>query len=185
MCKKKWIGFVLATVFAASLSACAAEQKDSSAPPSSAGQPQAADSVPALEGETVPTVYEADERKDETEQMLQMKLGDVPVAVDWETNEAVTALQALCRDKPLTIGLSMYGGFEQVGEIGVSLPRNDTQIKATAGDIVLYAGDRLVVFYGTNSWSYTRLGHIRDLSADELEALLGGGDVTVTLTLAP
>ena len=50
MCKKKWIGFVLATVFAASLSACAAEQKDSSAPPSSAGQPQAAESVPALEG---------------------------------------------------------------------------------------------------------------------------------------
>ncbi len=58
--------------------------------------------------------------------------------------------------------MSMYGGFEQVGEIGTSLPRNDVQTTTSAGDIVLYSGNQIVIFYGNNSWAYTRLGHITD-----------------------
>ncbi|MBP5239879.1 MAG: hypothetical protein J6Z15_04770, partial [Oscillospiraceae bacterium] len=90
-------------------------------------------------------------------------------------------LRALTEKEPLTIRMSMYGGFEQVGSIGQSLPRNDVQTTTGAGDIVLYSGSQIVVFYGSNSWAYTRLGRISDKTADELAALLGNGDVTITI----
>jgi hypothetical protein len=76
----------------------------------------------------------------------------------------------------------MYGGFEQVGSIGQSLPRSDTQTTTASGDIVLYSGDQLVVFYGSNTWAYTRLGKIVDKTPEEMEELLGNGDVTITLS---
>ena len=79
--------------------------------------------------------------------------------------------------------MSMYGGFEQVGEIGTSLPRNDVQTTTSAGDIVLYSGNQIVIFYGNNSWAYTRLGHITDLSEEKLTELLGDHDVTITLEM--
>ncbi len=74
----------------------------------------------------------------------------------------------LCQDGPLTIQMSMYGGFEQVGPIGQSLPENDSRTTTQAGDIVLYVGNQIVVFYGSNSWAYTRLGHITDKSTQEM-----------------
>ena len=112
---------------------------------------------------------------------LTMKIGGTTVAVDWEENDSVKALTDLVKDRPLTIQMSMYGGFEQVGSIGTSLPRNDVQTTTRAGDIVLYSGNQIVVFYGSNSWSYTRLGHITDKSADELKSLLGNKDTTITI----
>ena len=118
---------------------------------------------------------------EETETMLQMKIGDTGVTVNWEDNESVEALKELCQDGPLTIQMSMYGGFEQVGSIGQDLPRNDSQTTTQAGDIVLYSGNQIVVFYGSNSWAYTRLGHITDQSEQELAELLGNGDVTITI----
>ena len=97
--------------------------------------------------------------------------------VEWEENESVEALKGLC---PLTIKMSMYGGFEQVGSIGSSITRDDEQITTDYGDIVLYSGNQIVVFYGSNSWAYTRLGHI-DMTKEELTGLLGNGDVEITL----
>ena len=82
---------------------------------------------------------------------------------------------------PLTIKMSMYGGFEQVGSIGHSLIRNDTPTTTQYGDIVLYSGDKIVIFYGSNSWAYTRLGHI-NLSQQEMTDLLSHGDVTIKIT---
>ncbi len=120
--------------------------------------------------------------KGEAEAMLQMKIGEYPVDVKWEDNGSVGALKEVCRETPLTIQMSMYGGFEQVGSIGQSLPREDSQTTTQAGDIVLYSGNQIVVFYGSNSWAYTRLGHITDKSAEELEELLGNGDVTITIS---
>jgi hypothetical protein len=117
----------------------------------------------------------------ETETMLRLKIGNTDVAVNWEENESVEALKALCRDEPLTIHMSMYGGFEQVGPIGKSLPRNDVQTSTSAGDIVLYSGDKMVIFYGSNSWSYTRLGKITGMDGSQLKDLLSGGDVTVVI----
>ncbi len=115
------------------------------------------------------------------EGMLKFRIGETPVTVEWEDNESVEALKALCQQEPLTIQMSMYGGFEQVGRIGQSLPRNDVQTTTKAGDIVLYSGNQIVIFYGSNSWAYTRLGHVSDRSAQEMADLLGNGDVTITL----
>lgn len=111
------------------------------------------------------------------EQNMVLKIGETQVPVTWEENASVAALRELL---PLTIPMSMYGGFEQVGPIGQSIDRNDVQITANCGDIVLYSGDQLVIFYGSNSWAYTKLGHV-DVSQQEMTALLGQGDVTVTI----
>ena len=114
---------------------------------------------------------------------LQMTIGSTPVSVAWEDNEAVQTLKELCQNQPLTIAMSMYGGFEQVGSIGMDLPANDVQTTTSAGDIVLYSGNQMVVFYGSNSWAYTRLGHITDQSADGMAQLLSKGDTTITISL--
>ena len=114
--------------------------------------------------------------------VLTMKIGNTTVAVDWEDNESVAALRELVKDKTLTIKMSMYGGFEQVGSLGTSLPRNDSQTTTAAGDIVLYSGNQIVVFYGSNSWAYTRLGHVTDKTAAEMAELLGNGNVTITIS---
>ena len=120
--------------------------------------------------------------QEEQNMTLQMTIGSTPVAVSWEDNEAVQALKELCDGQPLTIQMSMYGGFEQVGSIGTNLPANDVQTTTSAGDIVLYSGNQMVVFYGSNSWAYTRLGHITDKTNEELTQLLSNGNVTVTLS---
>lgn len=111
-----------------------------------------------------------------------MLIDETPVEVIWEDNESVEALEALVSEAPVTIEMSVYGGFEQVGSLGQSLPREDISITTGAGDIVLYSGDQIVIFYGSNSWEYTRLGHISDKSEEELTELLGNGDVTITIT---
>lgn len=113
---------------------------------------------------------------------ITMKINDEEMTVTWEDNESVEALADLVSGSPLTIDMSMYGGFEQVGAIGTDLPSNDTNITTEPGDIVLYTGNNMVVFYGSNSWSYTRLGHIENRSADELKDLLGSNDVKITLS---
>ena len=133
------------------------------------------------ETETESEVSEAE--SEESEKMLQMTIGETLVEVEWEDNGSVEALKALCQESPLTIRMSMYGGFEQVGSIGQSLPRDDSQTTTQAGDIVLYSGDQIVVFYGSNSWAYTRLGHITDKTAQEMAELLGNGDVTITIEM--
>ena len=114
---------------------------------------------------------------------MKMKIGDTPVSVNWEENDAVDALAELIAGKWYDIDMSMYGGFEQVGAIGSELPADDHQITTEPGDIVLYSGDQIVVFYGNNSWAYTKLGHITDKSADEMAELLGNGDVTISLMI--
>lgn len=112
---------------------------------------------------------------------MRLLINNSEVSVSWENNEAVAALTDLVKAEPLEVNMSMYGGFEQVGSLGKSLPRNDKQTTTQAGDIVLYSGNQIVIFYGSNSWAYTRLGRITDKSASELTQLLGNGNVTVYL----
>ena len=121
--------------------------------------------------------------EEEAVKTLQMKIADTVVEVAWEDNESVEALRKLCEEEPLTIEMSMYGGFEQVGSIGSNLPRNDVETTTSAGDIVLYSGHKMVVFYGSNSWAYTRLGHITDQDEAGMTQLLSNGDVTITVSL--
>ena len=128
---------------------------------------------------------EPDDETEETnmEKVLRLYINDVEVAVDWEDNESVSVLRELVSPEPLTVQMSMYGGFEQVGPLGKSLPRNDSQTTTAAGDIVLYSGNQIVIFYGSNSWAYTRLGHITDRDDAGMAALLGNGNVTITISM--
>ena len=119
---------------------------------------------------------------DEEEITMKMTINDTEVNVAWENNASVRALADLAKDGPVTIQMDPYGGFEQVGSIGATLPSNDTNIKTKAGDIMLYTSDHMVIFHGSNSWAYTRLGRITDKSGSELRNLLGGSGVTVTVT---
>ena len=123
-----------------------------------------------------------DMTREEGDNDMQMMIGETPVTVVWEDNASVEALKMLAGEG-LRIDMSMYGGFEQVGSIGQSLPQDDQQTTTTSGDIVLYSGNQLVVFYGSNSWAYTRLGHITDQTPAQMKALLGNGDVTITLSM--
>ncbi len=98
-------------------------------------------------------------------------------------NGATEALRQRLDDGGLTLRLSDYGDFEKVGALGFTLPRSDRQTTTQPGDIVLYQGNQIVIFYGSNTWNYTRLGHIDNATAEGLRQTLGEGDVTVTLAL--
>ena len=156
-------------------------------PPTSQPQTTAPFSKEAVQNEIRATeqpqeVTQVVEQPQEEQNMtLQMTIGNTPVEVAWEENEAVQSLKELCRNEPLTIAMSMYGGFEQVGSIGTNLPANDVQTTTSAGDIVLYSGNQMVVFYGSNTWAYTRLGHITDQSAEGMAQLLSNGDTNITI----
>ncbi|MBQ7505654.1 MAG: hypothetical protein IJT79_10140 [Ruminococcus sp.] len=113
---------------------------------------------------------------------MKMFINDTPVTVEWEDNESVASLKESVKNNPLMIQMSMYGGFEQVGALGITLPRNDTRITTQPGDVILYSGNQMVVFYGSNTWGYTRLGRISDKTQDELTKLLSNGSVTITIT---
>ena len=108
---------------------------------------------------------------------MKLAIGETEVPVTWENNASVADLQ---KNLPLTIQMSQYGGFEQVGSIGRSIVRDDQEITTHYGDIVLYAGNQIVIFYGSNSWAYTRLGHI-NLSQQEMTELLSKHDVSITI----
>ena len=149
------------------------------------GQTETKKESPAVSQETEPEVSETEkaqskEPEQEADTMVLAINGEI-VSVEWEDNESVDALMELVSKEPLSIQMSMYGGFEQVGSIGTSLPRNDVQTTTESGDIVLYSGNQIVVFYGSNSWSYTRLGRITDKNVDELAEILGNEDVTITI----
>ena len=120
----------------------------------------------------------------EEEEIVEMKMSINGTAVDvsWENNASVKELAKMAGNGPVTIETEPYGGFEQVGPIGATLPSSDTNIKTKAGDIMLYTSSQMVIFYGSNSWAYTRLGRITDKSDSELRELLGGDGVTVTIT---
>ena len=108
---------------------------------------------------------------------MTLSIDGKEMPVTWEDNASVNELKEIC---PLKVNMSMYGGFEQVGSIGQSISRDDKQITTEFGDIVLYSGNQIVVFYGSNSWAYTKLGHI-DLSEEELTQLLGNSDVVLEI----
>ena len=112
---------------------------------------------------------------------MNVQVGDVVFSATLEENEAVSALVEMMRENPVVIQMSDYSGFEKVGSLGTSLPASNSQTTTQAGDIVLYNGNQIVIFYGSNSWSYTRLGHIDDLTS--WEEALGSGDVTVIFSL--
>jgi hypothetical protein len=101
-----------------------------------------------------------------------------------EANSSADAFLALLQNGPITVSMSDYAGMEKVGALGTSLPRNDTQISVDPGDVILYQGNQITIYYGTNSWNFTKLAHIEDAAKKSLLETLGAGDVDVTFSIA-
>ena len=116
--------------------------------------------------------------ENEVEEM-KLYIDDLNLDVTWEDNGSIKELMKLAKDE-IIINMHEYGGFEQTGTIGKSIKRNDKQIDVIPGDIVLYNGNAISIFYNPSSWSYTRLGHI-NLSNEELNKLLNKEKVILKL----
>ena len=137
------------------------------------------------EGETAANDNESENEEEtggQTEMRMNVQVGDYTFTATLENNTAVNELVDMMKDGPVTIAMDDYSGFEKVGSLGRSLTRNDSQTTTHAGDIVLYNGNNIVMFYGNNSWSYTGIGKVDDLT--DWEKALGGGSITAVFTLA-
>ncbi len=110
-------------------------------------------------------------------------IGEHTLTVKMADNSSAKALLELLKDGDITVEAHDYGSFEKVGALGTELPTNDEQITTQPGDVILYQGDQITVYYDTNSWSFTRLGKVQGVTADDLKAILGDGDVTMVLSL--
>ena len=110
---------------------------------------------------------------------MKLYIDDEELEISWEDNDSVNALKQIL---PISINMHEYGGFEQTGLIGQSIVRNDKQIDVIPGDIVLYNGNQISVFYNPSSWSYTKLGHIENKTNEELNDLLNKDSVTFVLS---
>ena len=115
--------------------------------------------------------------------MLYLTIGDTTLAATLSDNSSAQALRDRLAAAPVTISMGDYGNMEKVGSLGVDLPRNDEAVTTEAGDLILYQGNQFVIYYAPNSWDFTRLGKIKDVTARELKELLGDGGVSVTLSL--
>ncbi len=166
---KNVIAILLGISLLLALCACAPRQQADSSPPFS------------------PTMEITESTKEEEpmkEAQFYITANSTTFTANFADNGSADAFRDLLRDGDLTIHMSDYGSFEKVGSIGTPLPRKDAQISTTTGDVMLYQGDQIVIFYGTNSWSYSRLGKIEDTAAEALLSAFGSGDVTVAFSLA-
>ncbi len=118
-----------------------------------------------------------------TETKLLISVNGQELTASFADSTAAQELTEKLIAEPVTITLNEYGGFEKVGKLPWSLTRTDASTETEPCDIMLYQGNQMTIFYNSNSWSYTKLGHIDNITQEELKALFGEGDVTVTLSL--
>lgn len=156
---------------AASLSACGG-----STPVFDAHPP----AIPATGDAPTPSSADADAAPETS--ALKITVGDHEMLATFADNSSAGEFRALLAQGPLTIEMEDYGGFEKVGPLGTALTRNDAQITTAPGDVILYQGDQIALYYGTNSWRFTRLARINDPS--DLQGKLGDGAVSITFSLA-
>ena len=116
--------------------------------------------------------------------MLNIDVNGITLQVKLVDNSSVTAVKQLLRHGSLTIPMKDYAKMEKFGSFGVQLPRNDAYITTQPGDVILSEGNLLVIYYATNTWNFTRIGHIINFSSEKLKQVLGKGSITVTLSLS-
>ena len=142
-----------------------------------------------LSCEKLPDPVQPDQPKQETDttmpETIKITVSGKTLPVKIEDNEATKALVAVLSEASITYEAHDYGGFEKVGSLGLTLPANNSQITTQPGDVILYNSDQIVQFYGSNTWSYTRIGKMQYESLDELKSFLkaGEGNISVTLSL--
>ena len=115
--------------------------------------------------------------------MIYAKIGDSVLEILLEENSSAEAFIALLQAGDLTVAMHDYGNFEKVGPLGTSLPTNDESITTRPGDLILYQGNQITIYYDRNSWRFTRLGKVQGLTQAELKEILGDGNVEVTFSL--
>lgn len=118
------------------------------------------------------------------DEKLYITVGNTTLTATMVDNVATQALATALKESPISYEATDYGNFEKVGPLGRSLPTANEQTTTQAGDIVLYNGNQIVIFYGSNSWSYTRIGKIDNVTQSELQTILGEGNCTITLSLS-
>ena len=131
--------------------------------------------------EALPSPAPAAEMMEDEAMVMEVRIGEQVFSATLADSTAARALADRLAEGPLTLELRDYGGFEKVGPLGFELPAEDRQTTTQAGDIVLYQGDQIVLFYGSNAWRYTHLARVEAL--DGWEEALGDGDVRVTPSL--
>ena len=133
-------------------------------------------------GNTDVTFSRADEQEDtEMAKKIKITVGDRTMTAVLEDNPSAEALWELIDDGAYTVTGSNYGGFEKVCSLGTSIERNDTHITTKPGDIVLYQGKNICFYYAENSWDFTMLAHVEDLSDEEIKDILSGPETEVTM----
>ena len=122
-------------------------------------------------------------RNENTQTMtMEITAGGKTITATLADNATAKALAEKLKSGSVTVEMEA-NGFEHYGPLGFSLERHDKQVTAVSGDIMLYNGNNICIFYGSNSWSYTPLGKVDGKTADELKAFFGTGTVTVTYSL--
>ena len=114
---------------------------------------------------------------------IYIKINDQILRANLENNSSAEAFVEKLQDGDITIEMHDYANFEKVGNLGFSLPTNDVNITTSYGDIILYQGNQITIYYDTNTWNFTKLGKIENVSQKELIDILGDGDVVVTFSL--
>lgn len=133
--------------------------------------------------ETEPATDVVDtEPDDESEQLLKIDVNGNTFYADFEDNSSAKALKEKLQAGSLTLDMEDYGGFEKVGDLPFSLPTNDGNITTSAGDVILYQGNKLTIYYDTNTWNFTKVAKIRDADSS-LKSKLGEGTVKATFTI--
>ena len=118
----------------------------------------------------------------ESEQLLKIEVNGNTLYADFEDNSSAEALKEKLQSGSLTLEMEDYGGFEKVGDLPFSLPTNDENITTSAGDVILYQGNKLTIYYDTNTWTFTKVAKIRDADSS-LKSKLGEGNVKATFTI--
>ena len=147
-----------------------------------AGPPSAVEAPPEMEA-SEPHSTEPD-TSGGLDRMIYAHVNGKVLEILAAENSSAEAFLALLKTGDVTVEMHDYGGFEKVGPLGSELPRNDEQITTEPGDVILYQGNQITIYYDTNSWSFTRLGKIQGLSQAELKEILGSGNATVTFSLS-
>ncbi|MBQ6391422.1 MAG: hypothetical protein IJH88_07345 [Eggerthellaceae bacterium] len=171
----------------ASVSSAATSSQSPDASDASAGQPQApsaetpaASSAASAESGASPQSGAASAEHVDS---FAIGVGDTQLVATLADTDAARALAQRLQAGPVTVSLHAYGGFEKVGPLPWPLPASDEQITTQPGDVMLYQGNQITVFTGSNSWAYTRLGHIEGATSESLLEALGDGDVEISLSL--
>jgi hypothetical protein len=143
----------------------------------------AASSPTQADSKTTSAQVEKTPATTETSMKLKIRVNDTTFTATLAENSSAKAFAEFLTQGDLTLDMHDYGNFEKVADLPQSFPRNDTQIDTDAGDIILYQGKSITIYYDKNSWNFTRLGKIDNVNKTRLKQILGDGNATVTFSI--